>query len=125
MKLSDTEWTVMNAVWASHPASVRDVLERVGDETDWAYTTVKTILGRLVEKGALSTRKRANVSLFEPLVSRSQARGSALRSLVERAFDGTFGSLFQHMLADEKLSKRDREELASLLAERTGKKEKR
>ena len=115
MKLSDAEWTVMHAVWERHPASVRDVLELVSAETDWAYTTVKTILGRLVEKGVLSSHKRANVSLFEPLLTRSQARGSALRSLVEKAFDGTFGSLFQHMLADEKLSKRERTELAELL----------
>jgi BlaI family penicillinase repressor len=117
MKLSDAEWTVMNAVWERSPASVRDVLERIGGETGWAYTTVKTILERLVEKGALSASKRANASLFEPRVTQRQARRSAVRSLVEKAFDGTFGSLLTHLVAEEKLSARDRHKLAEMLEE--------
>ena len=115
MKLSDSEWTVMHAVWERSPASARDVLELIGDETGWAYTTVKTMLARLVEKGALRARMRANVSLYEPLISCKQARRSAVRSLLDRAFDGTFGSLLQHLVADERLSKKDHERLAAML----------
>ena len=117
MKLSDGEWTVMNAVWEESPVTARQVLERVHDETGWAYTTVKTILARLQEKGALSEEKRGNASSYRPLVTRKRARRAALRSLVDRAFDGTFGSLLQHMVADERLSKRDRQRLAEMLDE--------
>lgn len=107
----------MNAVWAQSPASARDVLERVEAETGWAYSTVKTLLARLVEKGALGEHKRANTSIYEPLVTRRQARRSALRALLDTAFDGAFGSLMQHMVADEKLSKKDRRRLAEMLRE--------
>lgn len=117
MKLSEAEWTVMNAVWKRSPASARDVLETIESETGWAYTTVKTMLTRLVEKGALKTHKRANTGLFEPTVSRSQARRSAVRSLLEKAFDGTFGSLVQHMITQEKLSAKERKKLAAMLTE--------
>src|SRR5262245_45157905 len=102
MRLTDAEWVVMTALWGRSPASVRDVLERLPPGTSWAYTTVKTLLTRLVEKGAVHARKRANTSLFEPLVTRQQARRSALRSLLNRAFEGTFGALFQHLLAEER-----------------------
>ncbi len=115
MKLSDAEWTVINVVWERSVASARDVLEQTEAETGWAYTTVKTILSRLVEKGALRVRKRANTSLYEPLVSRKAARRSAVRSLLDRAFDGAFGGLLQHLVTDEKLSKKDREELKAML----------
>ncbi len=115
MKLSDTEWTVINVVWERSPASARDVLELTEAETGWAYTTVKTLLSRLVEKGALRMRKRANTSLYEPLVSRKDARRSAVRSLLDRAFDGTFGGLLQHLVTDEKLSKKDRDKLKAML----------
>ena len=115
MKLSETEWVVMNAVWDQSPVSVRDVHDQVIEDTGWAYTTVKTILVRLVEKGVLRVHKRANTSLFEPIITRKQARRSAVRSLVDRAFDGTLGSLFPHRVADEKLSRRDRERLNTLL----------
>jgi len=117
MKLNDSEWTVMQAVWQRSPASARDVLERVVDDTDWAYSTVKTVLARLVEKGALREQKRANTSLYEPLVTREAARREAVRSLLDKAFDGTFGSLVQHMVSAEKLNKREREKLARMLSE--------
>ena len=120
MRLSDAEWTVMQAVWNRAPASARDVLDEVGDETGWAYTTVKTLLARLVEKGALSEGRQANVNIYEPRITRNEARGSALRSLIDRAFDGTFGSLFQHLIAEERLSARDMKALERMLQESDG-----
>ena len=118
MKLSEAEWKVMKAVWNHHPASVREVLE-AAESAGWAYSTVKTMLARLAGKGALKVIKRGSVRLHEPLVSRDQARETALRSLLELAFDGTFGSLVHHALRSGRLSARDREELrASLEAEK-------
>jgi BlaI family transcriptional regulator, penicillinase repressor len=117
MRLSDAEWTVMQAVWNRAPASARDVLDEVGEETGWAYTTVKTLLARLVEKGALSEGRQANINIYEPRITRNEARGSALRSLLDRAFDGTFGSLFQHLIKEERLSARDKQTLERMLQE--------
>jgi BlaI family penicillinase repressor len=116
MRLSDTEWTVMRAVWARSPVTARDVLEQVSHDTGWAYTTVKTILARLVEKGALAEHKRTNTSLYEPRVTERAARISALRSLVDRAFDGLFGSIVQHLVSEERLSARERTLLRDMLA---------
>jgi BlaI family transcriptional regulator, penicillinase repressor len=116
-RLSDAEWTVMQAVWNRAPASARDVLDDVGEQTGWAYTTVKTLLTRLVEKGALSEGRQANVNIYEPRITRDEARGSALRSLLDRAFDGTFGSLFQHLIKEERLSARDVQTLERMLQE--------
>jgi len=120
MKLTDSEWTVMRAVWEASPdgrrgVSAREVLELVVDETSWAYSTVKTLLTRLVEKGALGERKRANTSVYAPRLTEPQARRTAVSSLVDRAFGGTFGSLFQHLLAEEELSPEERRELQELL----------
>lgn len=123
MRLSDAEWTVMQAVWNRAPASARDVLDEVGEETGWAYTTVKTLLARLVEKGALSegrSERQTNVNIYEPRITRNEARGSALRSLLDRAFDGTFGSLFQHLITEERLSARDVQTLERILQEVDG-----
>jgi BlaI family penicillinase repressor len=115
LKLSDAEWTVMRAVWIQAPATARDVLDRVGRDTDWAYTTVKTLLARLVEKDALGVRMKGNVSRYEPRISRRQARVGAVRALVDRAFDGTFGTLLHHIITEEKLSAKDRAALARML----------
>jgi len=122
MQLSDTEWKVMGVLWERHPASARDVLEALEAETGWAYTTTKTILARLAEKGAVKATKRANTSLYAPVVTRDAARKEAVKGLLERAFDGTFGSLMHHLVDQHKLTARERRELQTLLDERAKRK---
>lgn len=115
MKLNNSEWTVMSAIWQRSPASARDVLEQVEEETGWAYSTAKTVLVRLVEKGALRVRMRANTSLYEPLITRQHARKSAVHSLLDKAFDGAFGPLLQHLISEERLTPQDRAKLTEML----------
>jgi BlaI family penicillinase repressor len=115
MILSEAEWKVMEALWDRSPATVRDVFDRTARETGWAYTTVKTILERMAAKGALRRRSRDRVGWFEPLVTRRMARRSAVRSLLDRAFDGAFGSLLQHLVAEERISPKDRRRLQSMI----------
>ena len=115
--MTDPEWRLMNVAWAQSPVTARDVLEGVEGETGWAYSTVKTMLARLVEKGALTVRMRANTGLYTPVVSRDQARRSALRSLLDNAFEGAFGSLVHHMVSAERLNAKERRRLRSMLEE--------
>jgi BlaI family penicillinase repressor len=122
MKLTEAEWKIMNVLWKRHPASARDILEAVEAETDWAYTTVKTLLSRLEAKGALRSRMRANTALYEPVLSRANARRSALRAVLETAFHGAFGPMVQFLVSDERLSAKERDELLRLLKESKQKK---
>jgi predicted transcriptional regulator len=115
--LSDAEWRVMNALWRRRPASVRAIHAETSPETGWAYTTVKTILARLAEKGAVRASSSGRRLVYEPVVSRDEARRGAVRSLLERAFDGAFGSLVHHLVEDEGLSEQERDELRRLLDE--------
>ena len=119
-ELSDAEWKVIRALWKRHPASARDVLEELHGETGWAYTTVKTLLARLVAKDAAAVRLRANTSLYEPLMTEDEARRTEVKLLVDRAFGGASVPLLRFVLADEKLSAKDRAELREML-ERAGK----
>ena len=75
-------------LWERHPATARDVIDRLPVDVEWAYTTVKTMLTRLAAKNAVSESKRGNTSVYEPLVSRSKARSSALNTLLNQAFGG-------------------------------------
>lgn len=117
MKLSDSEWIVMGALWAHAPATAREVLERTEAETDWAYTTVKTLLTRLQDKGAVTSERRGKTDWFRPVISRDKATKTAVKAFVDRAFDGAVGGLLHHLAHEEKLSKRDREILRKTLRE--------
>lgn len=117
MKLSEAEWQIMNALWKKNPATARDLIEHLPKNTNWAYTTIKTMLTRLVTKNAISERKKGNTSVYEPLLSKSKARKNAVLSLMNQAFDGTVGPLMHFIVEKEKLSKTQREELIRILKE--------
>ena len=115
MKLSDAEWQIMKVLWKQHPATTRDILEQLSENINWAYTTVKTMLTRLVAKGAVSERKRANTSVYEPLISQKKARLTALRSAVDKVLDGTVEPLVHYLIDEQKLSEKQRQRLIQLL----------
>ena len=115
--LSNAEWKVMNCVWARGLATAREVLDDLAGEIDGAYTTVKTLMARLVEKGALTVTMRGNISVYTPLLTRRRARRAAVRKLMERAFDGAFRPMVHTLLENRKLSKKERATLEHLLEE--------
>ncbi len=117
--LSDAEWKVMNAVWAEHPTKARAVMHALEDETAWKYSTVKTMLERLVEKGALEAHMEGITTLYTPAMTREEAQRDAVRSLAEKAFGGALGSMAHFFMQDEQLSAKDRKALQKLLAERS------
>ena len=115
MRLTDSEWQIMNALWDDHPATARELSERLPDEVQWAYTTLKTMLSRLVKKGAVSERKRGNTSVYEPVTTRDRARRTAVTSLLERAFGGAAEPLLHFLASDRALSDGQKRRLAEIL----------
>jgi predicted transcriptional regulator len=115
MKLTEAEWLIMNALWQENPAKARDIAKRLPTGVSWAYTTIKTILNRLVLKKAVSESKKGNTSYYEPILTRRRARRTALRTLLDQAFDGTFGPLMHFLVEEEKLTTKQRTELMQIL----------
>ncbi len=115
MKLTKAEWQIMNALWESHPATARDVMERLPAGVKWAYTTIKTMLSRLVEKDAVDETKQGNTSLYTPLISQRKARLSAFRSLLETAFDGAMGPMVHFLIEEKQLTPKQEKELKAFL----------
>lgn len=117
MKLTDAEWQIMNALWEDFPATARQIADRLSNEVKWAYTTIKTMLTRLVDKQAVKETKNGNISIYEPIITRQNAQRNALKSLVNQAFDGAFGPLMHFLVEDQKLSENQKEELLTVLKE--------
>jgi BlaI family penicillinase repressor len=115
MKLTEAEWQIMKALWEKHPATAREVMERLPAGVKWAYTTIKTMLTRLVEKQVVSEAKQGNTSMYDPLISQRKARLSAFRSLLETAFDGAMGPLVHFLVEEEQLSPKQKRELAKIV----------
>ena len=108
----------MDVLWTRRsPVSAREVLESVERQTGWAYTTVKTMLDRLVDKGILDGTRCGKTTEYTANLTRSRARRGAARSLLQKAFGGAAGELVHHLVQSEELTAADREELRRMLDE--------
>lgn len=116
-RISDAEHAVMEALWDESPLTAADVCERVCRTRDWSMPTVKTLLGRLVGKGAVETTPDGRRFLYSPLIARSDYVGSESKRLVERLFGGRAAPLFAHLAESEALTEEDLSEIEALLKE--------
>ena len=120
MKLTEAEWQIMKALWQNFPATTRQIAERLPDEINWAYTTIKTMLTRLADKKVVKETKKGNVGFYEPIMTRQNAQRNALKSLVNQAFDGAFGPLMHFLVEDQKVTDKQKEDLMKALKETEG-----
>jgi len=118
MKLSKSEWQIMNALWQKNPATARELMDKLPSGVKWAYTTVKTMLNRLVEKKVLAEHKQGNTSLYKPLITQRKARLNAFKSLLDQAFNGATGPLVHFLIEEQTLSDKQKQEILNVLQEK-------
>ncbi|KLU03034.1 Beta-lactamase repressor BlaI [Rhodopirellula islandica] len=119
--ITDAEWELMESVWQADDQTAGDVLSRVvaGHRS---HRTLRTLLARLVEKGAVSVRVEGSRHLYSAAVSRESCVRSAAQSFAARFFDGNLQSLLMHFVEHESLSEEDAKDLRERLAAREAKK---
>jgi predicted transcriptional regulator len=116
-RISDAEHAVMEVLWDQSPRSATDVCEAICETREWSIATVKTLLSRLVQKGALASEPDGRRFLYTPLVAREAYVGGESRRLVERLFGGSAASLVAHLAETEALTAADLDEIEALLKE--------
>ncbi len=117
MRVSSAEGIVMEALWRKQPLSAEDVAADVATDQDWTEATVKTLLNRLLSKGAIAADKDGRRYLYRPVLKREDYVLDESTSLIDRLFDGRVSSLVTHFSEREKLSADDIAELKRLIAE--------
>lgn len=124
MQLSDGEWIVMSAVWDSQPTEASDVIACVAASNQWSDATVKTMLHRLVIKGALSTESVGKKYRYRATVGRSECVRHASRSFLDRVFGGHAAPALLHFVKSSRLTSEEIDELRHLLDTKASKKNK-
>ncbi len=115
MQLSDAEWIVMNAIWDSQPTEASDVIAAVGSANDWSAATVKTMLHRLVKKGALLAEQIGKKYRYTTAVRRGDCVRRASRSFLDKVFGGHAAPALLHLVKTSKLSADELAQLRALL----------
>ncbi|MBA2077974.1 BlaI/MecI/CopY family transcriptional regulator [Rhodanobacter sp. PCA2] len=113
--ISEAESRVMEVLWRKAPQSSEEIVAALQRESDWHEKTIRTLLGRLLAKGAVSAEKDGRRYLYSPALSRERWQSQESRSLLDRVFGGRLSPLLAHFSQHEKLGAKDIAELRKLL----------
>ena len=115
VELTEAEWEIMKVVWDIEPCAAGAVQEGLANGRNWAYSTVKTTMDRMAEKGLLEIEKIRNLQLFKSCISEIDAKRGEFRKMLKRAFDGALTPMMQFLIEHEGLSKTEASQLRDLV----------
>jgi len=115
--ITEAEAHVMAVLWTHSPQSTEDVALALQGRQDWQLSTIKTLLGRLLNKAAISAEKDGKRYLYSPVLQRQDWLKTQSLGLLDRWFDGKLTPLVAHFAAHRRLKPADIKELQRLLKE--------
>jgi BlaI family penicillinase repressor len=117
MQISEAESVVMEALWQRSPLAAEEVVAALTQAQHWQEATIKTLLNRLLNKGAVTAIKDGRRYLYSPVLKREDWLMRESKGLLDRLFGGRVAPLVAHVSEQRKLSKKDIAELKKLIGE--------
>ena len=117
MQISDAESVVMEVLWGRSPLAADEVVAGLSARSDWAEPTIKTLLNRLLKKGAVRAERDGRRYLYSPVLTRDAWVASQSEGVLDRLFGGRVAPLVAHFSERGKLSQDDIDELRRLIGE--------
>ncbi len=114
-ELSRSELDIMKIVWKHGRSSAREVHDRVAAVYNWAYSTTKTIMDRMVRKGHLGRENFHGVFLYKALISKPAGLASYVRNFADHVLEMDYGSVVSLFARSQALTPGEIEELSDLL----------
>jgi BlaI family penicillinase repressor len=120
MRLSDFEIDVLTRFWERERLSAPELFREIGESRGVTYSTIKTIVDRLEEKGAIRRVDTVGKTIiYSPAVTRERVRQPLVQRFVQRMFGADRRPLFAQLVRDEKLSEEEIDYVRQLVAEAT------
>jgi BlaI family transcriptional regulator, penicillinase repressor len=114
--ISESEWSIMEALWESSPQTASELTKTLRPTMNWAENTVRTLLTRLLDKGALKAGENASgTRTYLPAVKRESCVRAEGESFMQRIFGGAAKPLLVHFAQNSKLTAEEVRELKKIL----------
>ena len=115
VELTESEWSIIKAVWETEPCTAPVIQEKLFKPTGWHYSTVRTLMDRMVAKGVLTAKKQGKLTIYQSAVTRAQAQSGELFYTLKHAFNGALTPMVQCLLESKNLNAAELAELESLI----------
>jgi len=113
VELTEAEWSIIKAVWEAEPCTATLIQEKLLRPMGWHYSTVRTLMDRMVAKGVLNAAKEGRLTVYRSAVTQKQAQNGELFYTLKHAFNGAFTPMLQCLLENNDI---DADELAKMEA---------
>lgn len=117
-RISEAEWEVMKIVWKKSPSLAQDIIQDLSKSSKWSPATIKTLLNRLISKGALNFAKNGKSYLYSPAYTEEEFRVAEADSFLNRVFDGALSPMISHFVQSRQLTSKELDSLEKILRER-------
>ena len=117
-KISESEWLVMRVLWKTSPLTANEIVEKLSGKTKWKPKTIKTLITRLMNKGAIKFEKEGRLYRYRPAVSKEECVRMERRSFIRRVYGGINRPMLAAFLEEAKLSAEDISELKKILEQK-------
>ncbi len=114
-RISDSEWLVLRCLWKQSPLEIKEIQGMLQEETGWSGNMVRSLVVRLLDKGAIGAETQDRYFRYYPIASEEECVRQETRSFVNRVFEGNFSKLFAAFTGSGKLSEKDRREIEAIL----------
>ena len=115
-RITDAEWHVMDVVWQKAPQTANEIVQALEGQVNWSPKTIKTLINRLVNKGALRFEKDGRTYLYSPAVEQASMEQGLVGGLLRGAFKGSADRLVLHALESGEASREELEAIKALIA---------
>jgi BlaI family transcriptional regulator, penicillinase repressor len=117
MNITSAESVVMEVLWRDGPRDAEEIVAALADSQGWSTTTVRTLLDRLIKKGAVAKAKEAGKPIvFTAVVRREDYTHAESKTLIDRLYEGRLGPMFAQFSQRERLTDEDIAELKAIIA---------
>ena len=115
IELTEAEWPVIKAVWENEPCTAPVIQEKLFAATGWHYSTVRTLMDRMVAKSVLKAKKQGKLTIYQSAVTRAQAQRGELFYALKHAFNGALTPMVQCLLESKDLNAAELAKIESLI----------
>ena len=114
INISDSEWKVMEVVW-NEPGITIGLIRAALESEGWSYSTIKTLVIRLVKKGALRTEESERGKCYYAAVNERECKTRETRNFLDRIYNGSVKRMVSNLVMESSLSEEDVKELMKLV----------
>lgn len=118
MQISNAEWQVMKVVWTKGDITSKEIVQALADKFNWTASTIKTLLGRLVQKDCLTTRKEGNKFFYSPTLSEEDSVDQIVKEVIDKTCEMNIRRVIEQLLVINDFTAKDLTVLSALVEEK-------